>query len=163
VIKPDVLLRVYYNTRINGEKVEQIKEYVYLGSVLTRDGKCDSDIERRVNAGNKVNGALHAFISSRVVSKKSQLAVHGGVLLPTLMYESESWEKRALRSMIRLKLSDRVRNEVIRDECGVKKDVVTKIEKNMLTWFGHIERMEERRLTKVVIMEGEDLGEHFLT
>jgi hypothetical protein len=37
---------------INGEKVEQVKEFVYLGSLFTRDGKCDSDIERRVNAGN---------------------------------------------------------------------------------------------------------------
>jgi hypothetical protein len=49
----------------------------------------------------------------------------------------------------------------------VKKDVVTKIEKNMLRWFGHIERMDERRLTKeiykVVMLEGEDLSEHFLT
>jgi hypothetical protein len=30
----------------------------------------------------------------------------------------------------------------------VKEDVVTKIEKNMLRWFGHVERMDERRLTK---------------
>jgi hypothetical protein len=36
-------------------------------------------------------------------------------------------EIRALRSMIGVKLSDRVRNEVIREECGVKEDVVTKI------------------------------------
>jgi hypothetical protein len=39
----------------------------------------------------------------------------------------------------------------------------------MLTWFGHVERMDERRLKKfirriwVVSLEGEDLGEHFLT
>jgi hypothetical protein len=76
---------------IDGEKVEQVKEFVYLGSMFTRDGKCDSDKERRVNAGNIVNGALHAFVSSRVVSKMAQLAVHNGVLLPTLMYGSESW------------------------------------------------------------------------
>jgi hypothetical protein len=105
---------------INGEKVEQVKEFVYLGSMFTRDGKCDSDIERRVNAGNMVCGALHAFMGSRVVSKKAQLAVHNGVLLPTLMYGSESWvwqkkhtsrvnavEIRALRSMIGVELSDR--------------------------------------------------------
>jgi hypothetical protein len=39
----------------------------------------------------------------------------------------------------------------------------------MLRWFGHVERMDERRLTKkmrrmwVVMLEGEDLGGHFLT
>jgi hypothetical protein len=36
--------------------VEQVKEFVYLGSMFTRDRKCDSHIERRVNAGNMVKG-----------------------------------------------------------------------------------------------------------
>jgi hypothetical protein len=58
-----------YEIFINGEKVEQVKEFVYLRSMFTRDGKCDSDIERRVNAGNMVNGALNASMGSRVVSK----------------------------------------------------------------------------------------------
>jgi hypothetical protein len=97
-------------------------------------------------------------MGSRLVSKRAQTAVHNGVLLPTLMYGSESWvwqkkhtssvnavEMRALRSMIGVKLSDRVRNEVIREECGVKEDVLTEIKKNMLRWFGHVERMDERR------------------
>jgi hypothetical protein len=38
---------------------------------------------------------------------------------------------------------------VIREERGVKEDVVTKIEKNM-RWFGHVEKVEERRLTKEI-------------
>jgi hypothetical protein len=38
---------------------------------------------------------------------------------------------KALRSMIGVKSSDRVRNEVIREEFGVEEDVLTKIEKNM--------------------------------
>jgi hypothetical protein len=52
--------------------------------------------------------------------------------------------------MIGIKLSDKVRNEVIREKCGAKEDVVTKIENNMLRWFGHVERMDERRLTKEI-------------
>jgi hypothetical protein len=52
--------------------------------------------------------------------------------------------------MISVKLSDTVRNEVIREQCGVKEDVMTKIEKNMLTWFGHVERTYERRLIKEI-------------
>jgi hypothetical protein len=45
---------------------------------------------------------------------------------------------RALRSIISVTLSDKVKNEVIREEYGVKEDVVTKIKKNMLIWFGHV-------------------------
>jgi hypothetical protein len=56
---------------------------------------------------------------------------------------------RALRSNIGVKLSNRVRNEVIREECGVKKDVVINIEKNMLRCV-HVERMVETRLTKEI-------------
>jgi hypothetical protein len=39
---------------------------------------------------------------------------------------------------------------VIREEFGVIEDVVIKIEKIMLRWFGHVERMDERRLTKKI-------------
>ncbi|GBP79593.1 hypothetical protein EVAR_64265_1 [Eumeta japonica] len=46
---------------IEGEKVGQVKELVYLGSLFTNDGKHDRDMERKVNAGNKVNGDLLAI------------------------------------------------------------------------------------------------------
>ncbi|XP_063542355.1 uncharacterized protein LOC134750982 [Cydia strobilella] len=148
---------------IGQERVEQVKEFVYLGTLFTRNGKHDKDIERRVSAGNRVNGALNAFMSSQKVSQKARLAVHRGVLVPTLMYGSESWvwqkrhqsqvnavEMRALRSVCGVRLQDRIRNSVIREKCGLSEDVVTKIEKGMLRWFGHVERMSERRLTKRV-------------
>jgi hypothetical protein len=78
-------------------------------------------MEKRVNAESIVNGALHASMGSSGVFKKAQLAVHNGVLLPILINKSGSWvwqkkltsrvnalEIRALRSMIGVKLSDRV-------------------------------------------------------
>jgi hypothetical protein len=71
-------------------------------------------------------------MGSQKISQKARVAVHRGVLVPTLMYVSESWvcqkrhqsrvnavEMRALRSMCGVKLSDRVRNSVIRDKCGM--------------------------------------------
>ncbi|GBP24944.1 hypothetical protein EVAR_12611_1 [Eumeta japonica] len=43
------------NVHIDGEKVEQVKEFVYLDTLFTNGGKHDRDIKRRVNAGNKCN------------------------------------------------------------------------------------------------------------
>lgn len=37
------------------EKLELVIEFVYLGSLITRDGKCEGDIKRRVKAGNSAN------------------------------------------------------------------------------------------------------------
>ena len=79
------------------------------------------------------------------------------------MYGSESWvwqkrhesrinavEMRSLRRMAGVTLNDRIRNVEIRKRCSVKEGVVTKIERGMLRWFGHVERMDERRVTKEV-------------
>ncbi|GBP09734.1 hypothetical protein EVAR_81028_1 [Eumeta japonica] len=76
---------------IAGEEVEQVKEYVYLGSLFTNNGKHDRDIERRVNAGYKVNKALLAIMNIKSVSRQVRLAIHNGILNPTLMYGSENW------------------------------------------------------------------------
>lgn len=146
---------------IGDEKVEQVNEFVYLGCVFTRDGKYEEDIERRVKLGNQVNGALHSLMHNRNLSNKARLAIHEGVLIPTLTYGSECWvwqkknesrlnavEMRSLRNMCGLRLVDRVRNSVIREKCGLKEDVVMKVRKGMLRWFGHIERMSESRVTK---------------
>ncbi|GBP56198.1 hypothetical protein EVAR_41384_1 [Eumeta japonica] len=58
---------------IEGERVEQVKESVYLGNLFTNDGKHNRDIERRVNAGNKVNGALLAIIVNASRDKRAWL------------------------------------------------------------------------------------------
>ena len=55
---------------------------------------------------------------------------------------------RSLRKMYGVTLNDELRNEVIRERCGVKVDVETKNEKSMLKWFGHVEKMSESRLAK---------------
>ncbi|GBP26889.1 hypothetical protein EVAR_16471_1 [Eumeta japonica] len=79
-----------FQTPLPGEKVEHVKEFVYLGSLFTNDGKHDRDIERKVNAGNNVNGALLANMNTKSVSRPARLAIHNGVLMPTLVYGSES-------------------------------------------------------------------------
>ncbi|CAG5002623.1 unnamed protein product [Parnassius apollo] len=61
--------------RIEGELIEQVDEFVSLGCVFSRDGRYDKDIERRVNAGNRVNGALHSIVKNQNVSKKARMVM----------------------------------------------------------------------------------------
>ena len=49
------------------------------------------DVERRITAGNKVNGALAALTRRQNVSTAARLAVHNALLIPTLLYGSETW------------------------------------------------------------------------
>lgn len=58
----------------------------------------------------------------------------------------------SLRRMCGKTLIDRVRNSSIREECGVNVGVVTRMNVNKLRWFGHVERMNEDRVTKKIHM-----------
>ncbi|GBP58558.1 hypothetical protein EVAR_34561_1 [Eumeta japonica] len=103
------------------------------------------DIERRVNAKNKVNVTLLAVMSSKSVSRQARLAIQSSlqrVLIATLMYASESWiwqkkngswinavEIRSLRSMCGV--SGKIHEETVM-LCNLNEDVVIRVERDML-------------------------------
>ena len=55
------------------------------------DGRYKMNVERRIAAGNRVNGALAALMRRQNVTIAARLAVHNAVLVPTLLYGSETW------------------------------------------------------------------------
>ena len=91
-------------------------------------------------------------------------------MIPTAVYASKTWslsaqEKRkievfemmSLRNICGIRRVDRVRNAIIKERCGCEFSVLERIDRNVLRWFGHVERMGEERLVKRVYranMEG---------
>ena len=61
------------------------------------------------------------------------------------------FEMKCLRSMTRVSRFDRIRNEVVRARTGVRRELATKVDMNVLRWFGHVERMDNERLLKKVM------------
>ena len=57
-------------------------------------------------------------------------------------------EIKCLRRMWGVTVMDRIRNEVIRGEVGVMRDLAGRAESCVLRWFGHVERMDGERMTK---------------
>ena len=62
-----------------------------------------------------------------------------------------------LRGLLGIRNMDRVPNVRIRELCGVTKGVAEKIDEGVLRWFGHVERMEKKRIAKRVYV-GECAG-----
>ena len=131
---------------MNGKILEQMNEVVYLGSMFSRDGRYKMDVERRIAAGNSFNGALAALIRRRNVSTAARLAVHNAVLVPTLLYGSETWvlqkknerkmnavEMRSLRRICGVSLADRIRNEEIHKMANTSEDVTVGMKKNVFS------------------------------
>ncbi|GBP07133.1 hypothetical protein EVAR_92046_1 [Eumeta japonica] len=106
---------------IEGEKVEQAKDFEYLGSLFTNDGK--HKIYRRVNKRNKVNGVLLAVINSKSVSLQARLVIHSEILILTSTYGSDAgYGRRKIKEGSMQYRCDRC---VIREECLGKIDIET--------------------------------------
>jgi len=80
------------------------------------------------------------------------------------LYGSETWrltennkrrveatEMDALRRASRISRKERIRNVTIRQQIGLEETIVKEIEQNQLTWYGHVQRMVEGRLPKIVM------------
>ena len=148
---------VRLNVMLNGEALEEVDQFKYLGSVIAANGGVEADVRHRVNEGCKVLGALKGVMKNRGLGMNVKV-------LYEVMYGSESWgmkvterqklnvfEMKCLRSMTGVSRLDRVRNKVVRARTGVRRELAARVDMNVLRWFGHVERMDNERLLKKVM------------
>ena len=85
------------------------------------------------------------------VSTAARLAVNNAVLVPTLLYGSQTWvlqkkkersmnavEMQSLHRICGVSLAVQIRNEEVHRIAGTSEDVTVRMKKNMLSWFGHV-------------------------
>ena len=61
-------------------------------------------------------------------------------------------EMKCLRSMVGVSRMDRIRNEEMRRKAGIERTLASRVDQRVLRWFGHVERMDESRLARRVMM-----------
>ena len=79
------------NIEIDGERVKNVKETVYLGVKLSEDGKMGCEVERRIEMTMQTVGAIKKVYDSREISREAKVTVFEAVAFPALMYGCESW------------------------------------------------------------------------
>ncbi len=99
---------------MGGEKMEVVKEFKYLGAVLSKHGEMEEVRERTVK-GRSVIGSLGRVMKGRNVSMEAKRGLRNSVLLPTLTCGSGTWAwNRAQQSRVRA-----VEMSYLRGACGV--------------------------------------------
>jgi hypothetical protein len=91
------------------------------------------------------------------------LNIYNALIKSSLLYGYETWrliennkrrveatEMDALRSS-RISRKDGIRNVTIRQQIGLEETIIKEIEQNQLTWYGHVQRMAEGRLSKIAL------------
>ena len=76
---------------IDGETVETVSDFIYLGSKITADGDCSHEIKRCLLLGRKVMTNLDSVLKSRDITLPTKVHLVKAIVFPVIMYGCESW------------------------------------------------------------------------
>ena len=86
---------------IDGEIVQTVTDFIFLGSKITADGDCSHEIKRRLLLGRKVMTNTDSILKSRDITFSTKVHLVKVMVFPVVMYGCESWTvKKAERRRI---------------------------------------------------------------
>ena len=77
--------------QIDGEIVETVADFIFLGSKITADGDCSHEIKRHLLLGRKVMTNLDSILKSRDITLPTKVHLVKAMVFPVVMYGCESW------------------------------------------------------------------------
>ena len=77
--------------QIDGETVETVADFIFLGSKITGDGDCSHEIKRHLLLGRKVMTNLDSILKSRDVTLSTKVRLVKAMVFPVVIYGCESW------------------------------------------------------------------------
>ena len=87
--------------QIDGETMETLRHFIFLGSKITADGDCSHEIKRRLLLGRKVMTNLDSILKSRDITLLTKVRLVKAMVFPVVVYGCESWTiKKAERQRI---------------------------------------------------------------
>ena len=150
---------------LNSEPFKEVDYFKYLGLQVAADGGCEMDVVHRMNEGYRARGALKSVVSNRGLGIKAKKCPYEGVIVPTALCGAEAWSMRSderrklnilkmkcLRSLVGVSRMDKVRNEEVRRRAGIERELASRADQRILRLFGHVERMDEYRMARRVLM-----------
>ena len=89
--------------KIDGETVERVTDFIFLGSKITADGDYSHEIKRRLLLGRKAMTNLDSILKSRDFTLPTKVCLVKAMVFPIVMYGCESWTiKKAAKELMLL-------------------------------------------------------------
>ena len=76
---------------IDGETVETVSDFIFLGSKITADGDCSHEIKRHLLLGRKVMTNLDSILESRDITLPTKVCLVKAMVFPVVMYGLTNW------------------------------------------------------------------------
>ena len=136
---------------IDGETVETVLDFMFLGSKITADGDCSHEIKRRLLLGRKVTTNLDSILKGRDITLATKVRLVKAMVFPVVMYGCESWtvkkaecrridafELWCWRRLLRVPWTARRSNQSILKEISPGCFLEVLMLKLKLQYFGHL-------------------------
>ena len=136
---------------IDGETMETVKDFVFLGSKIIVDGDCSHEIKRCLLLGRKVMTNLDSILKSRDITLPTKVHLVKAMVFPVVMYGCESWtvkkaERRGIdafevwwwRRLLRVPWTSRRSNQSILKEISPGCSLIGMMLKLILQYLGHL-------------------------
>ena len=141
---------------INGETVEAVSDFTFLGSKITADGDCSHEIKRHLLCGRKVMTNLNSILKSRDITLPTKIRLVKAMVFPVVMYGCESrtikkaecqrldaFERWCWRRLLRVPYTARRSSQSILKEISPGCSLEGLILKLKLQYFGHLMRRDD--------------------
>ena len=86
--------RLIASWQIDGETVEIVRDFIFLGSKITADGDCSHEVKRCLLLGRKAMTKLDSTLKSRDITLPTKVCLVKAMVFPVVMYGCESWIKK---------------------------------------------------------------------
>ena len=149
---------------VNGQKLQVVDKFTYLGSTLSRAVHIDDEVTARTAKASVAFGRLRTNVWERIgIRLDTKLKVYKAVVLPTLLYAGETWtvyQRHAkklnhfhlscLRKLLKIRWQDKIPDTEVLKKAKMQ-SVHTLLKLAQLRWTGHVTRMPDERLPKKVL------------
>ena len=152
--------------QIDGETVEIVTDFIFLGSKITADGNCSHEIKRQLLPGRKAMTNLDSLLKSRDITLPTKFHLVKAMVFLVVMYGCESWtikkaehqridafELWCWRRLLRVPWSARRSNQSILEEISPGCSLEGMMLKLKFQYFGHLMRRIES-LEKTLMLVG---------
>ena len=85
---------------VDGETVETVSDFIFLGSKITADGDCSHELKGRLLLGRKVMTNLDSILKSRDITLPTKVLLVKAMVFPLVMYGCESWTVKKAELML---------------------------------------------------------------
>ena len=146
--------------------MEEVHNFKYLGSILSRDGTCEAEIQVRIGSAMAAMTKLTKIWKTKNISLPTKLRLYRALVQTIVLYGCETWtlmaaterklqafENKCMRKILQISYLEHKTNEYVWEKIKSitchQETIITTIKRRKMAWFGHVVRHDT--LTKTIL------------